>query len=296
MTDRTRNLAIPPRAAKPRVPGKPYDWRRLTYSNTFDDPVKRSVIRGIEWMTGKIAVMRMLRTFRRMGPHERSEFWGNALLVMRVRLATPPDQIARIPRTGPVIVVANHPHGMVDGMVLGHLISRVRVDYKILVRSILTEIDEMAASFQIPVPFPHEDDAQKKGIAMRLAAMETLSSGGVVTLFPSGTVASAPTMFGNAVEAEWNVFTAKMIRRSGAVVIPVFFPGQNSRMYQIANRVSPTLRQSLLLHEIVAACDTAQAPVVGQPIPQAEIDARIDDPRLFMAWLRERTLGLADSA
>lgn len=269
-----------------------YDRRRLTYSNTFDNPWKALGIRGLEWMTGKITIIRMLREFQRRRPHEPRMFWRKALDVMQVDLLTPTEQLARIPASGPVIIVANHPHGMVDGMVLSDLISRTRVDYKVLTRSILTGIDEIAANFLIAVPFPHEDDAQRKGIEMRNAAMKQLTDGGVVALFPSGVVAASETMFGPAIEAEWNVFTAKMIRRSGAAVVPVYFPGSNSRLYQIANRISATLRQGLLLHEIVAACKKPQAPIVGHPINPDEISKRIAEPREFMAWLREQTLAL----
>ena len=234
----------------------------------------------------------MLRQFQAMAPHQPKTFWRDALDVMQIDMPTPQEQLDRIPKDGPVVVVANHPHGLVDGMIISDLIAKTRIDYKVLTRSILTSIDEIAARFLIPVPFPHEEDSQKKGIEMRAAAMKQLADGGVVALFPSGVVATSETMFGPVVEAEWNVFTAKMIRRSGATVIPIFFPGSNSRKYQIANRLSATLRQGLLLHEIVAACKKPQKPVVGKPIDPAEIEARIGDPREFMAWLREKTLNL----
>lgn len=272
-----------------------YDRRRLTYSNTFDNPWKANAIRALEWMTGKIRIILMLREFQRREKKDRRDFWGTALEIMKVDLLTPQEQLARIPAKGPVIVVSNHPHGLVDGMVIAHLISRVRVDYKVLTRSILTGIDETAASFLIPVPFPHEQDAQRKGIEMRTAAMRQLAEGGVVALFPSGVVASSESMFGPAIEQEWNVFTAKMIRRSGATVVPVYFPGSNSRLYQIANQISATLRQGLLLHEIVAACKKPQAPIVGNPIDPSEIEARIKEPRAFMAWLREKTISLKNT-
>ncbi|MCG6902072.1 MAG: lysophospholipid acyltransferase family protein [Rhodobacter sp.] len=277
-----------------KAPRQVYDRRRLTYSNTFDNPVKAIIIRALEWMTGKVRIILMLREFQRRPRATRQDYWAPALDVMKIDLKTPPDQITRIPEKGPVIVVSNHPHGLVDGMIIAHLISRVRADYKILTRSILTGIDKTAASFLISVPFPHEEDAQRKGIEMREAAMKQLSDAGVVALFPSGVVASSETMFGPAIEAEWNVFTAKMIRRSGATVVPIYFPGSNSRLYQIANQISATLRQGLLLHEIVAACKKPQAPVVGNPIDPTEIEARIKEPRAFMAWLREQTLALAE--
>ncbi len=271
-----------------------YDRRALTYANSFDSATKANTIRAIEWLTGKITIIRMLREFQRRGPHERRSYWSDALDVMRINIQTPQEQLARIPKNGPVVIVANHPHGLVDGMIIADLISRTRIDYKVLTRSILTSIDEIAAGFMIPVPFPHDEEAQKKGIEMRAAAMDQLSRGGVVALFPSGVVASSETMFGPVIEAEWNVFTAKMIRRSGAAVVPVYFPGSNSRWYQVANQMSATLRQGLLLHEIVAACKKPQKPVIGHPFDPGDVNRRIKDPRAFVAWLRERTLALGE--
>jgi putative hemolysin len=287
-TGQTRAFPLVRDADAPRI----YDRRSLTYSNTFDDPVKRNMIRGVEWLTGKITILRRIREFERRGTPSGQAFWRACLDVMGVELTTPADQLAHIPRSGPVVLVANHPHGLVDGMILADMVGRVRQDYRILTRSILTGIDESAANFMIPVPFPHEEDAQRKMIEMRGRAMDHLKTGGLVALFPSGVVASSDSLFGPAVEREWNVFTAKMIRTSGATVLPVYFPGSNSRWYQMANRISPTLRQGLLLHEIVHSMDRPQAPIIGQPILPAEMAARIGDPRAFMAWLRDVTLAL----
>ncbi|MEP1767878.1 MAG: lysophospholipid acyltransferase family protein [Sulfitobacter sp.] len=269
-----------------------YDRRSLSYASTFDDPWKSRMISTMEMFTGKLKILRMIRKFERRGAPSGQAFWRAALDTMGIDLRTPQAQLDLIPKEGPVIVVANHPHGMVDGMIFADLIGRVRPDYRILTRSLLTSIDEVAGSFMIPVPFPHDPDAQRKGVEMRAKAMKHLKEGGVVALFPSGVVAASETWWGPAVEAEWNVFTAKMIRRSGAQVVPMKFPGQNSRAYQIANQLSPMLRQGLLLHEIVHSCDKPQAPIVGAPIPQSEIDARADDPRGFMEWLRTHTIGL----
>jgi putative hemolysin len=85
-----------------------------------------------------------------------------------------------------------------------------------------------------------------------------------------------------------------MIRTSGARVVPLFFPGANSRWYQIANQISATLRQSLLIHEIVNACGKPQKPIVGAPFDDAEVQDRLKDPRAFMAWMRDVTLNLRD--
>jgi putative hemolysin len=288
----TDTSTSPPLTGTTQSESRVYDRRSLTYANTFDSAWKRSAIRAIEWMTGKATILRRIREFERRGTPVGQAFWRAALDVMRIDILTPPDEIARIPATGPVVLVANHPHGLVDGMVLAEIIGRVRPDYRILTRSILTGIDESAASFMIPVPFPHEADSQRKMLDMRARAMDHLRAGGLVALFPSGVVASAPSFFAPAEEAEWNVFTAKMIRTSRASVLPVFFPGANSRAYQIANRVSPTLRQGLLLHEIVHAFDRPQRPHIGDAIPPDVLATRHADPRALMAWLRDRTLAL----
>lgn len=292
MVESTHDI-VTPATAEP-VTFTKYDRSSLSYASTFDDPWKANIIRVMEAFTGKLTILRLIRKFEQKGAPQGQAFWRACLDVMGIDLQTPQEQLARIPDEGPVIVVANHPHGMVDGMIFADLIGRVRSDYRILTRSLLTSIDEIAGSFMIPVPFPHDPDAQRKGVEMRARAMEHLKAGGVVALFPSGVVASSDTWFGPVIEREWNVFTAKLIRRSGATVVPMRFPGHNSRLYQIANQVSPILRQGLLLHEIVNSLNKPQAPVVGHPLPQSAVDEFADDPRGFMEWLRCHTMDLKD--
>nr|WP_243403735.1 lysophospholipid acyltransferase family protein [Shimia abyssi] len=288
-----------PRAAKreKKDEGQTYDRRTLTYANSFDDRWTSTAIKTIEWFTGKLTVLRMVNKFERQNAEFRGQsFWRGALNIMGIDLLTPEEQLANIPKTGPVVVVANHPHGMVDGMIFADLIGRVRQDYRILTRSVLTGLDEAATSFMIPVPFPHDPEAQRKMVEMRAKSMAHLAEGGVVALFPSGVVMSSDSWWGSPVEREWNVFTAKMIRKSGATVVPLFFPGHNSRAYQIACQVSPILRQGLLLHEIVRSCHKPQAPIVGAPLTEEQMATLAKDPRGFMAWLREHTLSLGQAS
>ena len=268
-----------------------YDHRRLSYANTFESQSHRIAIKSIEMATGKLRLLRLIRRFEAMGVPFGQPFWDQALGVMGIDVITPPDQLEHIPESGPLVITANHPHGLVDGMVLGQLIGRRRTDYRILTRSLLTGVGEIQ-QFMIPVPFAHEEDALQQSLVMRKEAMAHLKNGGCVVLFPSGVVATSRTAFGPVVEADWNPFTAKMIQRSGAAVVPIKFPGNNSRAYQIANRISPTLRQGLLLHEVVRALDTPQRPIVGPAIDPAYIHDFASDPRGFMAWLRKHTLSL----
>jgi hypothetical protein len=78
-----------------------------------------------------------------------------------------------------------------------------------------------------------------------------------------------------------------------ATILPMYFPGSNSRLFLIANKLSDTFRQGLLLYEIRRALFKPQRPYIGQPISAAELEKWEGNPRGFLAWLREHTLGLA---
>lgn len=270
---------------------EPYDRRKLSYANTFTNPIQRNIIKSLEFLTGKLYLLRKVRQFEKMGIPVGQPFWKQALDLLGINLLTKQSEISKIPKEGSLVITANHPHGLVDGMVLAELIGKVRTDYKILTRSLLTGVKQID-QFMIPVPFDHEENALKKSLEMRKKAMDHLEKGGVIVVFPSGKVASSETMFGNVVEGEWNPFTAKLIQKSGANVLPIFFPGANSRIYQIANQISATLRQGLLIYEVVHAMNKPQKPLVGDLIKQNELSSWKDDPRGFMRWLRDKTLEL----
>jgi putative hemolysin len=272
-------------------PDTPYDRKKLSYANTFTNPVQRNTIKTLELLTGKLRLLRKVRQFEKMGIPVGQPFWKQALDLLGINLLTKQSEISKIPKKGSLVITANHPHGLVDGMLLAELIGKVRTDYKILTRSLLTGVKQID-QFMIPVPFDHEENALKKSLEMRKSAMDHLENGGVVVIFPSGKVASSETMFGDVVEGDWNPFTAKLIQKSGANVVPIFFPGSNSRIYQIANQISATLRQGLLIYEVVHAMNKPQKPLVGSLIKQDEISVWKSDPRGFMRWLRERTLSL----
>lgn len=270
---------------------QPYEGRRLSYATTFAHPLQQRVIKSIEIATAEWSLLRKIRRFEAMGVPHGQAFWAQALDIMGVDIQTPENEIMRLPATGPVVVTANHPHGLVDGMVLAELIGRVRRDYKILTRSLLTGVGEID-EFMIPVPFAHEPDALNKSLEMRRQAMQHLRDGGVIALFPAGVVASADHWFGPANEREWSAFTAKLIQRSRATIVPIRFPGQNSRAYQIASLSSQTLRQGLLLYEVKHALDKPQRPHVGDPIFPQDIEHWSGNPRGLMHWLRNKTLSL----
>ena len=105
----------------------------------------------------------------------------------------------------------------------------------------------------------------------RAAARAQLERGGAVVVFPAGGVSTAPDRLGlrPAVDARWQPFVAQLIQRSKATVVPIWFGGQNGRLFQIASHVSQTLRLSLIFHEVKARIGAVLPVAVGAPIPFA---------------------------
>ena len=166
-----------------KEPNTPYDRRKLSYANTFTNPFQRNIIKTLELLTGKLRLLRKVRQFEKMGIPVGQPFWKQALDLLGINLITKQTEIAKIPNKGSLVITANHPHGLVDGIVLAELIGKVRTDYKILTRSLLTGVRQID-QFMIPVPFDHEKNALKKSLEMRKIAMEHLKKGGVIVIFP----------------------------------------------------------------------------------------------------------------
>lgn len=271
----------------------PYDTKTLSFGLSGSSPVRVKIIRMVEWLSGKIRILRIVNKFEKSGRQYEGTFWAKILDLLRVELQTPPAQIAKIPKTGPVVVVANHPFGFIDGLVLTNLVSKVRPDLKILTRAFFATLPEIEENM-VPVAFPHDPNSNAHNIAVRKEIMAHLADEGIVILFPAGRCATARTPFGKAIEHDWNPFTAKMILRSKAQVVPVYFPGQNGRLFQIFSNFSGTMRQSLMMHEIASKIGKPQNPKIGDIIGRDEIDPWVMDPRGFMKHLRGVTLAIKD--
>ena len=111
-------------------PDTPYDRKKLSYANTFTNPIQRNTIKTLELLTGKLRLLRKVRQFEKMGIPVGQPFWKQALDLLGINLLTKQNEIAKIPEKGSLVITANHPHGLVDGMVLAELIGKVRTDYK----------------------------------------------------------------------------------------------------------------------------------------------------------------------
>ena len=142
-----------------------------------------------------------------------------------------------IPREGPLVLVANHPSGILDGLAMWRILSERRAgDFRIMAHSVLDRAPELR-KILLPIDFSEMREAAARNLATRARALDHLAAGGAVGIFPGGTVSTAPTPFGLALDPAWRSFTAKLAAVPDATVVPLFFEGANSRLFQVASHL-----------------------------------------------------------
>jgi putative hemolysin len=260
----------------------------FSYADPSDPPVKRGLIRLVERATGQPELKRLYIQNQRY-PRAHESFWQAAVRSLALDVRYDPAALARIPMTGPVVFVSNHPYGVLDGIV----IEKVRSDFVVLTHAVLRRAPEVH-DFVLPIDFSGTEEAQETNLKSRAAARTLLDRGGAVIVFPAGAVSTAPDRLGlhPAVDARWQPFVSQLIQRSKATVVPIWFGGQNGRLFQIASHVSQTLRISLIFHEVKTRIGTLLPVAIGAPIP-FEVVGHIKDRQAFADDLRARTYAMA---
>jgi putative hemolysin len=220
------------------------------------------------------------------------DFSTRALAVLGINVVVPQDALTDIPRTGPVIVVANHPTGALDGLALLTVLRRVRTDVRLLANRWLHCVPELRECL-VPVDVFGRPEyvARRNGTALR-SAIHWLAEGGCVAVFPSGEVAHQEQPDGRVLDSPWRDTAAELAVRTGSTVVPVFIAGRNSRLFRAAGRVHPLLRTALLPHELWAKRGSTVSVNVGRSVTPGELSSRID-PASRTALLRSRVDHLA---
>ena len=262
----------------------------LSYASAEDPWLRRNLILFLEFLTGRPKIEKLYKELREMDLVP-NEVWDAALEKLKVSAVYDKQQLDKIPQEGPLVFVSNHPFGVLDGLLLGQLVSVVRKDFSVLVHDALTKQDERLDKFLLPVDFKETKEALRTNIETRKRAIETLQAGNAIAIFPAGGVSTSPKGFGKAQDLEWKRFTAKLIQRSKATVVPVFFHGQNSRLFQLVSQISQLLRYGLLLHEVRNKMGDQIQVTVGDPMP-FEALADIKDRQKLLDHLRAVTLSL----
>ncbi|MFN3210947.1 MAG: lysophospholipid acyltransferase family protein [Roseovarius sp.] len=265
--------------------------RDISYAYSAQTRGGRAMIRTMENLTGRIRLIKRAAGYEREVAAGR-DFWQVMVERYGLTLDVVGGSLDNIPRTGPLILIANHPYGILDGLMMGHILSRTRGDFRILAHQIFRKAEDLNRVI-LPISFDQTKEAVALNIETRKTALDYLKDGGAIGIFPGGTVSTGVKPFAQPLDPGWRGFTARMVAKSDATVVPIFFEGHTSRLFQLASHLHSTLRMGLLIKEFSKRVDTSVQVVVGQPIAQDELRARAGDAKSLMAFLRHKTYELS---
>ncbi len=265
--------------------------REISYASSARSRGGRTVIRMLENATGRIGLIRRAQGYEKDVASGR-DFWEVMIQRYGLSLEIVGGAMANIPATGPLIVIANHPYGILDGLMMGHILSHIRGDFRIVANSVFRQAEDLNR-IVLPVSFDSTKEAARQNLETRAVALDYLRQGGAVGIFPGGTVSTAAKPFGRPMDPGWRNFTAKMVAKSNATVVPLFFEGHNSRLFQIASHMHQTLRLALLIKEFRARIDEPVRVVVGKPLARTALDPLRGEPKQMMDFLRKATYELS---
>jgi putative hemolysin len=243
-------------------------------------------------LAGKFAPVGKVRDLYRKVQRSPDGFRLESLLAeMRVRITLGAADQARIPATGPVVVVANHPYGVLDGAILTVLLTRVRPDVKVLTNFLLADVPELQRHCIFVDPFQSDRSVESNRRALR-ESLAWLQSGGMLAIFPAGEVSQWQMPAGQIADPKWNDTAVRLIRRTGATALPVYFCGHNGVGFQLLGMIHPRLRSAFLLQEFLQQEGKTVEVRVGSGIPADALEA-IGEDREAIEYLRWRAYLLA---
>ena len=273
------------------MPTRRHIARDISYAHSATTRGGRAVIRLMENTTGR------LRLIKRADGYENEvaagrDFWAVMVDRYGLSLDVVGGSLSNIPTDGPIILIANHPYGILDGLMMGHILSETWGDFRILAHRVFRKAEELNRII-LPISFDETKEAVKLNIETRKTALDYLANDGAIGIFPGGTVSTGVTPFAQPMDPGWRGFTARMIAKSQATVVPVYFDGHTSRLFQIASHLHNTLRMGLLIKEFKKRVDTPVRVVIGEPIGRDVLDPLSKEPKSLMDFLRKATYELS---
>ena len=249
----------------------------------------RAACRAAEFGLG---IDRINTFYSGLPPREQpQDLFRHAIESLRVRLAYDSAALARIPRRGRCVFVANHPFGMIEGIALGALLAPVRTDFKFLGNFLLDAIPEMQP-FNIPVDPFGGSSANGRNIAGMRECVRWLGGGGALVLFPAGEVASLDLARRRLSDPVWQPNLARLLRRTNTPIVPIHFAGRNSALFHLLGLLHPRLRTLRLPAEFLNKRGSTLRISVGAPVSPGWLNAAATDAEV-MQDLRVRTYALA---
>ena len=249
------------------------------------------VIRLMENALGRLRLIRRADGYEQEVAQGR-DFWSVMVDRYGLSLNVLGGALSNIPKDGLLILIANHPYGILDGLMMGHILSQTRGDFRILANHVFRKAEDLNR-IVLPISFDATKEAAKLNIETRRTALNYLGESGAIGIFPGGTVSTATKLIAHPMDPGWRGFTARMAAKSNAIVVPFFFDGHTLRQFQIASHLHNILRMGLLIREFKKRVDTPVSVVVGEPIGRDILDPLGRDTRKMMDFLRKTTYELS---
>ena len=203
-------------------------------------------------------------------------------LGVRVNAIDSQSVLLNLPKEGPLLIVANHPLGGLEGVAITQLLLGLRADTKVLTNNLLTRIPELQSTF-IGVDVLSKNAARENVKGIR-AASQHLKAGGALLIFPAGKVASVNVRSRKVEDHPWNRFAGNLLKRSGASCLPIYVDGYNSRFFYAMALIHSKLRTLLLPRELANKTGSELKLIIGEVIKPQEVN-RFNDDRALTDYL-----------
>ncbi len=238
---------------------------RISYVQPEDPWINRQLMSKLELMFGRSKIENVYHRLKEE-PFDIVRFFESALYEGNIKPDYDQASLNAIPKQGPLVFVANHPFGIVDGVVMCDIAAKTRGDFRVMLHALLCQDRELAPYF-IPIDFTNSKEALRNNIHAKRRALSDLAKGIPIIIFPSGMVSTANKFgFGPVNEAPWTTFAAKLIREAQATVVPVHFEGRNSRLFHVASHIAEPLRMALLVREALKKFNKVLDVTIGSPL------------------------------
>ena len=220
-------------------------------------------------------------------------FSDRALQSTGVRVDFTEEELRRVPKEGPVVVVANHPFGGIEGVILLSLLRRVRPDIKAMANFLLGAIPEMRDDFIFVDPFASKN-AAKANLRPIKESLTWLKEGHLLIVFPAGEVSSFDRRSLRVRDPAWSASIAALVRKTNASVVPMYFPGHNGVFFNLIGLIHPRFRTLLLPRYIANKKGRTLTLRIGTALTTKALEPFSMDDVQLIKYMRFRSYLLAE--
>ncbi|MGL4488624.1 MAG: lysophospholipid acyltransferase family protein [Rhizobiaceae bacterium] len=265
-------------------------FHEFSYANDSQPRMTRWIIRAIEGMSGRNKYFHLYNIWRNDIVPSGERVFGRMLELIDIQLGLAQQWPPKDLPSGPLVLVANHPFGIGDGVAVLALAESLGRPFRVLINNDLLKIKEME-KYALPVSFDETKEALALNMKTRHEAVRLLKEGVTIVVFPAGGVATATKVFGKAADLPWKIFPAKLVQAAGASVVPIHFAGQNGRLFHIVSKFSLTLRLSLLVREFSRLRGKSINVKIGDVLPWSQLSA-LGDRKVLLETLYNAVFSL----